>query len=184
MRALLFDTETTGLVGSRLLALDRQPEVIEFYGCLADVDTGKVEKEVEHLIKPRTPIAQAKVKGKRSITDITGIDDEMVKEAPGFEDVADEVFALIEEAPLVIAHNLSFDVEVVDIEAERLGRTIKWPDQLCTVEVTVHLKGFRMTLSDLYQHLFGETFLGAHRARADVEALLRCCTELRKRDVI
>jgi DNA polymerase III alpha subunit (gram-positive type) len=81
----------------------------------------------------------------------------------------------------VIAHNASFDQEAINIEANRLGRIIKWPTCRCSVEQTIHLKGKRLTLGALHEHLFGARFDDAHRARADVMALVRCCCELHKR---
>lgn len=189
MKALLFDTETTGLVENRSLRLDKQPEIIEFYGCLADIKTGKVIEEYETLVRPKIQIREETVRGpkgrrQRSITEITGIDNEMVVDAPRFADVADRIFGMVEKAPMVIAHNLSFDFDMLEIEADRLGRQLNWPPKLCTVEQTIHLKGFRMSLGDLYEYLFEEKFSGAHRARADVEALFRCCREMVKRKMI
>jgi hypothetical protein len=52
---------------------------------------------------------------------------------------------------------------------------------ICTIEQSVHYTGYRMNLGDLHQHLLGEKFSGAHRAREDVEALLRVCVEMRLR---
>ena len=75
-------------------------------------------------------------------------------------------------------------MEMLDLEADRIGTKIVWPKGICTVEATIHLIGRRMTLSELYQHLFGDSFAGAHRARRDVEALVRCCVELKKRDLV
>lgn len=173
MIAFLVDTETTGLIDNRTLPLSSQPHVTEFYGCLADLETGEVLSEVEHLIRPPIAISE-------EITRITGITDELLKDAPRFMDVADEIISAIEAAPLVVAHNLSFDREMIDIEAERLGRKIAWPRLLCTVEATCHLKGFRLNLQGLHEHLFGEPFANAHRARNDVVALLRVCVELHR----
>jgi DNA polymerase III epsilon subunit-like protein len=175
--AFLFDTETTGLIFNRTLPLDKQPEIIEFYGCLADLVTGKVFAEIDTLVLPSSPIpAEA--------TNANGITNEMVKGAPQFRKVAPQIKAMIEQAPLIIAHNLSFDVEMVEIDMERVGLKIAWPRKLCTVEQTLHLKGFRLSLSALHEYLFGEAFSGAHRAKVDVEAMLRCCVELKKRDII
>jgi DNA polymerase-3 subunit epsilon len=175
--AFLFDTETTGLTFNRTLPLDKQPEIIEFYGCLADLVTGKVFAEIDTLVLPSSPIpAEA--------TNANGITNEMVKGAPQFRKVAPQIKAMIEQAPLIIAHNLSFDVEMVEIDMERVGLKIAWPRKLCTVEQTLHLKGFRLSLSALHEYLFGEAFSGAHRAKVDVEAMLRCCVELKKRDII
>lgn len=180
MKAVLFDTETTGLIDNRTVGLERQPHVIEFYGCVADLKKGKVLKELEFLIQPPKLSLITDI-----ITKITTITPETVKDAPVMGVVADKIFKFLEGAPVVIAHNLSFDLEMMDIEAQRLDRKIKWPKQrLCTVEQTVHLKGFRLNLSNLHQHLFGEKFDGAHRAKVDVMALLRCCTELVKREVL
>lgn len=177
MLALLYDTETTGLIDNHTVKIAHQPHIIEFYGCVADLKTGKIKKEVHHLIKPPIKIEQ-------EITNITTIKNEDVVSSPTFDKVAVEIFKFLEGAPILIAHNASYDKEIMDLEAERLKRTIKWPRMLCTVEQTVALKGFRFTLSDLYQFLFNETFSGAHRANVDVKALLRCCVELHKRDVI
>ena len=177
MKALIFDTETTGLVENRTLKLDRQPEIIEFYGCVVDLETGEVSKELDLLIKPTKPIPA-------EITRIVDIDNAMVETAPPFRDIANQIFDLIAEAPAVIAHNLSFDCDMVEIEFERLGDKIAWPHKICTVEQTIHLKGYRLKLTDLHQHLFGEPFAGAHRAKVDVQALVRCCLELTKRGLL
>lgn len=181
MKALVFDTETTGLIDNRTLGLDRQPHVIEFYGCIADLKKGKVLKELDTLIQPPRLSAITD-----QITKITSITQDMVKGAPTFAMVAPKISALIKEAPFIIAHNLSFDKEMIEIEAQRLGKTVDWGKAklLCTVEQTVHLKSHRLSLSALYEHLFNEKFEGAHRAKVDVMAMLRCCRELVKRGVL
>jgi DNA polymerase III epsilon subunit family exonuclease len=177
MKALLFDTETTGLVGSRQLKLDEQPEIIEFYGCLVDLKKGKIHQEYETLIKPKKEISA-------KITEITTITNEQLKDAPAFADVAEKILEQLEGAPLVIAHNVSFDKDMIDIEFERLERKVAWPRLLCTVEQTIHIKGHRLSLTKLHQLLFNEPFAGAHRAKEDVQALMRCCIELHKREMI
>ena len=154
-----------------------QPHVIEFYGCLADLKTGKIKQEVNLLIKPP-------VKIEIEITNITSITNDMLQDAPSFDKVAIDIFKFLEGAPILIAHNASYDREIMDIEAERLMKTIKWPRTLCTVEQTVSLRGSRLSLGDLHIYLFGEAFTGAHRAKVDVMALLRCCVELYKRDIL
>lgn len=174
MTFLIFDTETTGLTSTRLLPLDKQPDVIEFFGAVIDLELDKPIREGEWLIKPRLPITG-------EITRITGIDDVMVADAPVFADVASSIKTLIEEATLVCAHNASFDKEIIDLEFERLGQTVSWPLIVCTVEQTIHLLGFRLSLTALHEHLFGERFPEAHRARNDVAALVRCVRELWKR---
>ncbi len=177
MLARLYDTETTGLIDNHTVKINHQPHIIEFYGCLADLKTGKVKEELHHLIKPPIKIEQA-------ITNITTIADKDVATSPTFDKVAVDIFKFLQAGPILIAHNAAYDKEIIDLEAERLKQSVKWPRTICTVEQTVSLKGFRLQLSDLYQFLFNETFSGAHRAPVDVKALLRCCVELHKRDIL
>ena len=174
MIALIFDTETSGLIKNHSIRLERQSSIIEFYACLVDLATGELKSELDLLIRP-PGVLEAK------ITKITGLTNEMLAGAPAFCDVAADIKKEIESAPVVVAHNLSFDREMVDLEFERLGENVEWPRQICTVEQTLHIKGFRLSLGALHEELFGEKFVGAHRARVDVAALTRCCVELHRR---
>jgi len=174
MRALIFDTETTGLISNRTVRLDRQPHIIEFYGCIADLKTGEIERELDILIKPPVEISA-------EITKITTITNDLVRDSLPFSAHAADIKSLIESAPLVIAHNMAFDREMVEIEMERAGLTVAWPQILCTVEQTLHMRGFRLTLSALHERLLGAPFSGAHRAKVDVAALLRCCVKLHEK---
>lgn len=175
MIALILDCETTNLISNHSVKLDAQPEIIEYFSALTNFSTGEREREFETLIKPKNPISA-------KITEITGIDNETVALAASFSERAAAIRADIESSEVVIAHNASFDVEMINIEFERLGQPLpKWPRTICTVEATIHFKGFRLKLAHLYEHLFGETFKDAHRARPDVEALERVCIELFER---
>lgn len=175
----VLDTETTGLIENVTVKDDKLPEVIDFYGCLLDVDTGKVLEEVDLLIKPT--IAK---KLPEEIVNITHITDEMLKGKKLFSMHADEIRTLIEKAPVATAHNAAYDKEVLDIEFNRLDQTINWKFVMCTVEQTMHLKGFRLSLSALHELLFNEAFADAHRAKTDVHALCRCVVELIKREEV
>lgn len=180
--AVPFDTETTGLVKSRLIKLDKQPEVIEFYGCLVNLDNGKIDRELDLLIRPTVEFPMTPFTIKETKTKLSNA---MLEPAPQFSEVKEIIKDLLERAPLVIAHNLSFDKEMIEIELERLGEKIEWPPGLCTVEQTAHLKGVRLNLTKLHQFLFdGATFEDAHRARYDVMAMTRCAVELQKRGLL
>jgi DNA polymerase III alpha subunit (gram-positive type) len=159
------------------MPINRLPEIVEFCGITLNLETGEILKEIDTLIKPSKSVTE-------ETTKITGLRDEDLEGAGAFADKKDGIRNLIESAPLVIAHNLSYDKEMIDIEYERLGETIRWPRLLCTVEATIYLKGYRMNLTGLHEYLFGTGFPSAHRARNDVEALVRCCVELHKRGEI
>jgi DNA polymerase-3 subunit alpha len=176
-RALLFDTETTSLVANHQLPLQHQPRIIEFYGCVID-EEGELLDEYEFICHPGIDITE-------EITKITGIKPEDVKAKPGISAYAEGLKRIIESADALVAHNLSYDFFVLTAEFERLKMDVRFPiTRVCTVEETIHLKGHRLSLSNLHEHLFGEAFSGAHRARVDVQAMVRCFNEMRKRGMI
>lgn len=185
MKALILDTETSGLPKNRTIKLELQPEIIELYAQIVDLKTGKVSKPFGTLIKPSKVLGDTPNPGdKKTTTQITGITNEMLKNAPSFKEVSKVIFKMIEKAPVIIAHNLSFDAEMTDIEAERLKYELRWPRKICSVEATIAMKGYRLTLTKLYLELFGKEFEGAHRAQGDVDALTKCCVELFKRGML
>lgn len=178
MIATLFDTETTGLIDNHVVKLVNQSHVIEFYALQVNLETGEKLHELHRVIKPPIEITE-------KITEITGITNEMVADAPTMGEALPLIIQFLESAPAVIAHNLSFDMEMMDIECERVGQKINWPrTKICTVEQTEWVRGYRLSLSALHEMLFWEKFEGAHRANVDVAALLRCCVELKRKDWI
>ena len=177
MRVCIFDTETTALLPVSIASDSLQPRLIEFYGCVVGDDDAILE-EYEALVYPGHPLSE-------ETTKITGLTDADLVAAPGFDRVADNIDSIIASCDMVVAHNLSYDMGVLDVEFGRLGRTVRWPSlKLCTVEQTVYLKGVRLSLSNLHEFLFSEKFEGAHRARVDVQALVKCFCHLRREDLI
>lgn len=178
MISCVFDTES-GLVYNTGISLDKQPRIIEFYGCLVD-DEGQILKELGFLCNPEMPIEKEVIK-------ITGITDAMVKNQPPFRAFIEPLKDLFSGADAAVGHNISHDKAVVGIELERIGvdPATFWPKRMiCTVEQTESIYGYRLRLSDLYQYLFNEGFTGAHRAREDARATARTFIELCKRGII
>ena len=176
MKHLIFDTETTNLISTIARPLHKQPRIIEFFGLVWDDSTDQEEAH-SWLVNPGIPIPQ-------KVTEITGITDAMVKDAPSFLLLMPRIVALFHSVDRMVAHNLSYDKTIVEFELQRYAGSVNFPEGLCTVEVTESLKGHRLSLSALYEELFGETFAGAHRAEQDVRALARCYRELIKRGEI
>jgi DNA polymerase III epsilon subunit-like protein len=179
MKTFVFDTETTDLVKNRLLPLERQPRIIEFFGLMLD-NEGKELSAHHFLIDPERKLSEETRR-------ITGIQESDLVGKPSFSSeprLAQEIKSLIESADEVVAHNLSFDKSMVDIEMKRLNLSLRWPRLICTVEATEHIKGFRLSLSSLHELLFGEAFTGAHRAENDVRALARCFVQLRATGIV
>jgi len=170
----VLDTETTGLIGNRSMKLDRQPEIIEFAATVIDLDTGEIAESWSTLIKPTNPIPKKN-------EEITGITNAMVANALPFSAYAAIICELIRTSDAVVAHNARFDSDVLDIEFERLGTRMEWPEIVCSIEATRHLSGKSLNLGNLHDFLFGRKHEGAHRAAGDVEALTSCLVELRAR---
>lgn len=177
MLTLIFDTETTGLISNSSVPLVKQPRLIEYYGALVSQD-GTVHSELEFICNPGISISD-------EVKKITGLSDSDTADKPPFHHHLSAVQKQVSEAHAVVAHNLSYDMSILDNEARRAGSFLVWPNtRVCTVEATQHYKGFRLSLQALHEHLFGEGFPSAHRARNDVGALIRCWKELVARDDI
>lgn len=178
MKTMIFDTETTDLTQNIGVPLDKQPDIIEFFGLGLEVNDQNELVEFStlgQLIKPRKPVTP-------EITRITNITNVMLSGKEPFKFYAPEIKAYIEGFDQAVAHNAAFDKDIVDFEFGRLQINIKWPELICTVEQTLWIKGYRLKLGGLYQELFGEDFADKHRAENDVRALTRCFIELRRRD--
>ena len=172
MKTLILDTETDGLCYTRLRPLIKQPQIIDFYAADVDLATGEIIDDWEMLFKPSGEWSEDAEK-------VHGITRDMVKDCLGFERYAEGIKNILENrCPNVIAHNAAFDVEILDIAFERCGMRINYPRIWCSVEQTMHIKGYRLSLQELHEHLFGEKFREAHRARSDTQALIKCCVRL------
>lgn len=179
MKAAVFDCEACGLIANSGINVEKQPRLIEFYGCLIE-DDGTLLKELYFLCNPEMKIP-------KETTNITGIDDSMVAGQPVFSTRLPELEDFFFEAEVAVGHNLYYDQSVMNFELQRakVKPELFWPDILvCTVEATEHLKGYRLSLSALHEYLFNANFTGAHRSKADVQATVRCYVELLKRGVI
>lgn len=185
MRAFVFDTETTGLfkffhkAHTKPEQMRPYPWIIEFFGHTV-LDDGTVLGEAEFWVKPGVAVTD-------EITRITGIKPSDVENEKPFADNAQRILDLLAECDAIVAHNLSYDLRMLEVDFKRIGR---WEEcqsalaplrKICTVQESEHYKGHRLNLTALHQHLFGVPFEGAHRARADVGALTKCYLEMRKR---
>ncbi len=94
---IFFDLETTGLSSF-------YNEIIEF-GAIRFKNNKLIEKK-QIFIKPTKPISE-------EITELTGISNDHVKDAPNIEEVIKEIKAWIGDAVL-IAHNADFDVSFLN----------------------------------------------------------------------
>jgi DNA polymerase III subunit epsilon len=148
---VILDIETTG--GSHLY--DRITEI-----ALVRIQNGEVVDTWQSLINPGKSIPI-------TITHLTGITDEMVKEAPSFADIASELYQYLEGVPLA-AHNVRFDYGFLKAEYQRIEATLQLRT-LCTVKLSRKMfpehKGHGL---DAIMRRHGLTTNARHRAMGDV----------------
>lgn len=128
-------------------------------------DGKKVTAEFSTLINPEIPISSF-------ITQLTGISNEMVQEAPTFQEVALAI-ARITEGQIFVAHNSQFDYHFIRAEFQRLGQEFERPT-LCTVRTSRRLLPEQpsYSLGKLCRQL-GIELENRHRAGGDAAATVK-----------
>lgn len=103
------------------------------------------------------------------ITSLTGISNDMLEDAPSFEDVADTIFEKTQDK-IFVAHNVNFDYSFLKQEFAILG--LKFDrKKLCTVRLSKKiLPGFRSYGLGALTNQLGITIKDRHRALGDAEA--------------
>lgn len=165
-----FDLETTGLNNASPSDLNSQPYITEFYGMRIDNEFNIVD-EFETFIKPPIPIPE-------EATKITGITDDMVKDAPSFILVMDRIIELFLGVEVSVAHNHTFDHDVLLYELRRHGHEYQFPwppNNHCTIELSWPIENKALKLDRLYEIAVGKPRTGyTHRSRKDVKDMMRC----------
>ena len=149
----VIDVETTGggISGNRITEI-----------CIALVKDGEVVDKYTTLVNPERDIPNY-------ITALTGIDNEMVANAPRFFEVAEKIETFTKDA-IFVAHNVGFDYNVIRGEFRLLGQHYN-RKKLCTVRLS------RKLIPGLLSYSLGRLcntinipHLNRHRAEGDVDA--------------
>jgi DNA polymerase-3 subunit epsilon len=162
MSWVVVDVETTG--GSP--PSDRITEIAAVV-----VRDGKIAEVFETLVNPMRPIPSF-------VSRITNITWDMVKHAPTFDRVAEEVMKAL-EGNVFVAHNAAFDWKFVSHEVTRATGSRLFGQRLCTVKLAKGiLPGLpRRSLDHLANH-YGVEINGRHRAGGDAIATAHCLIRL------
>lgn len=191
---LFFDTETTGLPDYKMPAeWEGQPRICQLGAIVTDRD-GRVKAEANLLIKPDgwtiPPAASA----------IHGISQSDAERYGLTIRGALSIFGrLMGMAEVLVAHNLKFDLFLLEIEAARTDLTrvaFDFPKGCyCTMTHASHVLQLPPTkrmqdcgfskfkspnLQEAHRHFFGRDFEGAHDAMADVRACREVFFALKK----
>ncbi|MEO7966722.1 MAG: 3'-5' exonuclease [Gemmatimonadaceae bacterium] len=163
MRFAVVDVETTG---SSPASADRITEI-----AIVHVSGGEVTQAFETLVNPERGIPPAIV----ALTQITW---EMVRDAPTFSRVANDVLSGLRER-VFVAHNAAFDWRFVSSELARASGLQLSGDRLCTVRLARALLPQlpRKSLDSVTQY-FGVEIAARHRAMGDALATAHVLTRL------
>jgi DNA polymerase-3 subunit epsilon len=146
------DVETTGV---RVVSGDRITEI-----AVAVVHGERREIVFDSLVNPERPIP-------RAVRTITNITDEMVRDAPRFSEVAEQLLRAL-SGRVFVAHNARFDWNFVSAELRRSRSLTLDGSRLCTVRLARRLvKGVRSCGLDNLCRFFGFDNRARHRAAGD-----------------
>ena len=137
-------------------------------------DGEKVVDQFISLINPERPIQPF-------VVGLTGINNEMLRNAPKFYEVARRIVEITEDC-IIVAHNAKFDYRILRTEFKRLGFEFQ-RKSLCTVELSKKL------IPDMPSYSLGKLVraLGIplsdrHRANGDAQATVKLFKMLLAKD--
>jgi len=188
---LFFDTETTGLPRNWQASssdLENWPRLVQIAWVL--YENGVETSSRDFIIKPEgfsIPI---------DASNIHGITTERAeREGVVLQLVLNEFQDLVARADFLVAHNISFDEKIVGAEFLRknMPNDLVSKKTICTKEISTNFcaipsvhgrSGYKWPkLSELHLKLFGAELVDFHNALADVNAVVKCFWELKKRGI-
>ncbi len=172
---IFLDFETTGLTSPSVANAAAQPRIIEI-GAVKVNDQWEELDTFSELIDPELPLPA-------DIVRITGIQQEQLRGQRTWRVAVTDVAEFFVGERIVVGHNLEFDLSVLHHELRRVGWERRFPFppvQICTVDGSLHVKGYRLKLTELYNLTQQRTLEQTHRALDDVRALVECFRALAK----
>ena len=203
MKVLIFDTETTGLPKTKIISpytLYLWPHIVQFSYIIFDTETNKIVKIFDKIVKVGEDVEITK---ESSL--LHGITKDISEEHGISISLCISEFMLdYIDSDLAVAHNLSFDINVIKIEIlreiEKLGNNkeekyimnnylenlILSKKNYCTMQTSIDLckivakykngdEYFKFPkLSELHEKLFKVIPKNLHNSLNDVVVTLRC----------
>jgi len=180
LKALIFDTETTGMVKwKEPPSHPEQPDLVQIAMLLVETENWRMMSRTSLLVQLREG---TKIEPEAEATH--GISAEVCGRYGVAPIVACSLFnQLCIQADTIVAHNLSFDQSIMLTALHRLGdrpNRMEGKKLVCTKEATTDIlklpgnygKYKWPTLAEAYRHYTGQEIEGAHDALADTEACL------------
>jgi DNA polymerase III subunit epsilon len=166
MNYVIVDIETTG-------GNPKQSKVTEI--AMYKHNGEEIIDHYETLINPEIEIPEF-------ICRLTGITDKMVENSPKFYEIAKKIIEFTEDS-VFVAHNVSFDYNVLRYEFKSLGFDFRRP-HLCTVKTSrIVIPGHDSYSLGKLSRSLGIEIVGRHRAGGDALATAKLFDILIKTDV-
>lgn len=179
IRLTIFDTETTGFLNndSRLVQFAAHTLMLH-----PESFSNFTVQEFSTLVECHTPVPEEsrRIHGISQGMASYGVDEKVI--CRWFNNAC-------KTSDYMVAHNYSFDFNFMKEVFER--NKLIFPDiknsictmrestEFCQIPKTKNRKGYKHPkLQELHQHLFNESFDGAHDALVDVKATKRCLVKL------
>lgn len=188
---VVFDVETTGLPSNyeaKPEDLGAWPFVVQFSWAIFD-NKGHLIKLQTHIIKPRIPIPTEVANIHKITTEIAA--EKGIDPVKAFSEFIDDCRSV----PTIIAHNVDFDVPILEAEFIRngFGKQFVGKSKICTMKSSTQYcripkyrgSGYKYPkLTELYGELFANDYRvaipGTHNSEIDTLMTAKCFFELRK----
>lgn len=160
---VVFDLETTGLDATK-------EEIIEIGACR--VVNGRIDETFSTFVKPSKNIP-------KEITELTSINDEMVKDAPTINYVMPDFYKFCEGATLV-CQNVAFDTSFIHNISKKLSYNFDHPTMDTMVMARQKLPGLKNYKLGTIVEKLNISLENAHRAIDDATATAKAFIKLMK----
>ena len=172
MMVLVFDTETTNLIKEDLTDV----HILQLAWVLYDTETNSCEQN-DFVLKVPVQIKNSS---------IHGITNQISENGYYIEEIIEIFLEDLHKCDLLVGHNLNFDINMVEIELNRLGfedeidqmYDKRYFDTMREGKKYLKVKKFPK-LQELYTKLFNKNFQNAHNALYDVKATLQCYLKIK-----
>jgi DNA polymerase-3 subunit epsilon len=212
MKIIVFDTETSGLPKSKLISpntIHLWPFIVQFSYIIFDTETNVILKSYDAIVKvkPYNIISKDSIKFHgitQDISELKGIN---------IDKVLIEFMDDLENADMIVAHNIEFDLNMLRVEILRLVQTdcdvsvrenmelclaaiINKNKLYCTMRESIDLCKIEKensrgtyykfpTLTELHKHLFNVEPKHLHNSFHDILCTIRCFIKMKyNQDVV
>ena len=183
---LFFDTETSGMIQRELPPEhEDQPRLVQVAMILTD-EVLNIQGELSVLVRPEGHSFDP------GAVKVHGITEEKAEQfGVSLRTTLDMIREMCAVASTAVAHNVEFDLAVLDTQYRRLGEESPFDtlEHECTMAMTKPIcmlesrrgMGFKApTLSEAHTHFFGKPVENAHEALADTRACLAIYRAVKK----